>query len=470
MLRAELSPRRLLTVGVILLIAIFLVMLFKKSDKFLEVPDEAHALSGIVSIPGAKPQHGGGRYLLRRRARPARFTPAGGAAVHASGGLRPDSIGGVRPVRADVRAAAQARGRDDEGLAGKGIGCRSARARLQGARARGGRPRRGRRAEFERARRAASRRTSSWPRTADRSATRPISSACSQATRSGTWSASVCGAESKRLTFRIRTIADDRDPKRAIIGFIPFEEVDVHLPFPVHFNLRENVGGPSAGLAFALEVMEERGRDVDHGLKIAATGEIELDGIGEEHRRRQAEDDRRAKIACRRIPRPGRWGQREGGQALRAWPAHHPCEELSTGVAGAGNTRPKGLASGTFRRFRNCRKMHSFQLRQLLSGAVTFVVSPLVTAALPTPLGRRTFEQADPTDVRRLLLPACRSLRTSHRLAVPDVPPPQPWLARPAASAAPRAAAAALVRLRPALRRQPRDGAHLHGSHPASRS
>ena len=38
------------------------------------------------------------------------------------------------------------------------------------------------------------------------------------------------------------------------------------------------VGGPSAGLAFALDVMEELGRNVDGGHKIAATGEIFLDG------------------------------------------------------------------------------------------------------------------------------------------------------------------------------------------------
>ena len=44
------------------------------------------------------------------------------------------------------------------------------------------------------------------------------------------------------------------------------------------FDLGRDVGGPSAGLAFALEVLEQRGRDVDHGLKIAATGEIQLDG------------------------------------------------------------------------------------------------------------------------------------------------------------------------------------------------
>jgi Lon-like protease len=82
----------------------------------------------------------------------------------------------------------------------------------------------------------------------------------------------------KRLSFRIRTIADKVTPRRALIGFAPIEVVSAQLPFPVHFDLGRDVGGPSAGLAFALELLEERGRDVDHGLKIAATGEIQLDG------------------------------------------------------------------------------------------------------------------------------------------------------------------------------------------------
>src|SRR5262249_35064103 len=38
------------------------------------------------------------------------------------------------------------------------------------------------------------------------------------------------------------------------------------------------VGGPSAGLAFALDVMQELGHNVIHGHKIAATGEIFPDG------------------------------------------------------------------------------------------------------------------------------------------------------------------------------------------------
>jgi PDZ domain-containing protein len=81
----------------------------------------------------------------------------------------------------------------------------------------------------------------------------------------------------KKLTFSIRTIADSQNPKRAIIGILPIQALNVQLPFPIKFNLRR-VGGPSAGLAFALELLEKKGRDVDHGYKVAATGEIQLDG------------------------------------------------------------------------------------------------------------------------------------------------------------------------------------------------
>ena len=39
-----------------------------------------------------------------------------------------------------------------------------------------------------------------------------------------------------------------------------------------------NVGGPSAGLAFTLQVLEALGKKVDHGYRVAATGTIGLDG------------------------------------------------------------------------------------------------------------------------------------------------------------------------------------------------
>ena len=38
------------------------------------------------------------------------------------------------------------------------------------------------------------------------------------------------------------------------------------------------IGGPSAGLAFTLDLMEQFGRNVDRGLRVAVTGTIEPDG------------------------------------------------------------------------------------------------------------------------------------------------------------------------------------------------
>ncbi len=49
------------------------------------------------------------------------------------------------------------------------------------------------------------------------------------------------------------------------------------LPFPIKIDTGE-VGGPSAGLAFALDILQEAGRNVTHGHKVAATGELTLDG------------------------------------------------------------------------------------------------------------------------------------------------------------------------------------------------
>ena len=79
------------------------------------------------------------------------------------------------------------------------------------------------------------------------------------------------------LVVRVQTLADPANPKRAIVGFAPEQAAEIKLPRKVSIDAG-GVGGPSAGLAFALEVMQELGRNVDHGYKVAATGEIELDG------------------------------------------------------------------------------------------------------------------------------------------------------------------------------------------------
>jgi PDZ domain-containing protein len=75
----------------------------------------------------------------------------------------------------------------------------------------------------------------------------------------------------------IKLAADPERPSRPFIGVIIEQAATIKLPLGVKIDTG-NIGGPSAGLAFALDVMEELGRDVDRGRKVAATGELELDG------------------------------------------------------------------------------------------------------------------------------------------------------------------------------------------------
>jgi PDZ domain-containing protein len=78
-------------------------------------------------------------------------------------------------------------------------------------------------------------------------------------------------------TVRVKTVPSPVDAKRAIIGIQISQAAEIKLPRKVDIDLGK-VGGPSAGLPFALEVLQKLGRDVDHGRRVVATGEIELDG------------------------------------------------------------------------------------------------------------------------------------------------------------------------------------------------
>jgi Lon-like protease len=79
------------------------------------------------------------------------------------------------------------------------------------------------------------------------------------------------------LAIPIRTVVSDQPPRRPVVGIFLETALDIQLPFKVRIDAG-NIGGPSAGLAFALEVMEELGRNVVHGHRVAATGEIFADG------------------------------------------------------------------------------------------------------------------------------------------------------------------------------------------------
>jgi PDZ domain-containing protein len=79
------------------------------------------------------------------------------------------------------------------------------------------------------------------------------------------------------LTVRLRTVTNSQEPGHAFIGIAAEQAAQIKLPIRVSINL-PSVGGPSAGLAFALEVMQRLGKNVTHGYRVAATGEMELNG------------------------------------------------------------------------------------------------------------------------------------------------------------------------------------------------
>lgn len=82
---------------------------------------------------------------------------------------------------------------------------------------------------------------------------------------------------SKRMQVSVRTIASPADPSRPIVGILVEQDARIELPVDVDIDLGR-VGGPSAGLPFALEIARQLGRDVTKGCRIAATGALALDG------------------------------------------------------------------------------------------------------------------------------------------------------------------------------------------------
>lgn len=85
-------------------------------------------------------------------------------------------------------------------------------------------------------------------------------------------------APRERETRRITVMASPDEPDRAIIGFVPAETREVKLPFDVNISTPD-VGGPSAGLAFTLALLDELTEGNLMGTsRVAATGTINEDG------------------------------------------------------------------------------------------------------------------------------------------------------------------------------------------------
>lgn len=78
-------------------------------------------------------------------------------------------------------------------------------------------------------------------------------------------------------TFVLKTREAKDGTHRALIGILPAQRVKI--PFPVTFNLSDRIGGPSAGLMFAITVYDLLTKgSLTHGQEIAGTGEIDPEG------------------------------------------------------------------------------------------------------------------------------------------------------------------------------------------------
>ena len=76
---------------------------------------------------------------------------------------------------------------------------------------------------------------------------------------------------------RVQLIESPDEPGRTIIGFIPADTRTVVLPFEVSIDT-DRIGGPSAGLAFTLALLDEMTPgDLFGGVKVAATGTMNED-------------------------------------------------------------------------------------------------------------------------------------------------------------------------------------------------
>ena len=122
------------------------------------------------------------------------------------------------------------------------------------------------------------------------------------------------------------------DPAIAYIGIVP-GEVQVP-PFEVELSL-DRVGGPSAGLMFALGIVDKLTAEQENGGKhVAGTGTIDADGTVGPDRRHPAEAARRAGRRRDGVPGPdgelrGRRGG--GGRRAAAGPGDHAVRRADAG-------------------------------------------------------------------------------------------------------------------------------------------
>jgi PDZ domain-containing protein len=274
-LRRVFRPVHLLVAGLVALAVAVVILLTSSSNEYLLVPDRAHPLAQLVNVPGAKPtdQLGGIYYvdvLERKASLLERLFPGlrEGATLVQHDALTPPGVTDSQRLEADrldMRLSQQIA--SAVALRALGYDVRITENGVRVALVYGQTHAAGKLRPDDVIIAADHKRVRSTLDLHEIIARRKVGDVVPVTfLRNGV-----------KHTVDITTSADPFDDTRAVIGFQPQPSLDLHVPFQIKFDLGD-VGGPSAGLAFALEILEERGRDVDHGYKVAATGVIAPDG------------------------------------------------------------------------------------------------------------------------------------------------------------------------------------------------
>jgi PDZ domain-containing protein len=264
-----------LTVAIVLaLVGIFIYAQIALSSYYLLLPDSPHALAPLVDVQGGHPSESGGIYfvdVIERRATLAeRYLPflRDDATLVSQHDLAPDNVSEKERERLD--AAAMARSKTiAEAVALRSLGYQVV-TRPQGS--------------------LVDQTVPNSPASAELLPGDVITAVDGKPAQTESRLHALIGrhrvGERVRLTFlrngrkhqtALRTFASSSQPHEPLIGVIVTQASRIELPIDVEINAGK-VGGPSAGLAFALELTDKLGRDIDRGYQIAATGELDLDG------------------------------------------------------------------------------------------------------------------------------------------------------------------------------------------------
>jgi PDZ domain-containing protein len=271
----RLNPSRLAGLGVFLLAVVALALWLLPSDSYIFLPDHAHPVAPLVTISGRKPPDDtGGIYFVDVFVRKAtwleRLFPSirEGATIVPAAAVVPPGTSEKERIKEDQLA--MTRSQDIAAAVALRAAGYKVRARPTGVLVDdvvAGAPAAGKLEPTDVIVMVDGRRVLTPIGLRRAISSRPVGASFRIVVRRG----------SSLATVELRSTRDPHVPGRPVIGVIVTGDARIELPLSVKINAG-NVGGPSAGLAFALDVLEQLGRDVDHGRRVAATGEIGLDG------------------------------------------------------------------------------------------------------------------------------------------------------------------------------------------------